>query len=203
MDLKEFWTSHHDHVDVGVATTAPDKLLGVRDGFLRYFHDGLERPLGVGVKSVGSSADEKHVSVSDEEMVRRARAEVLRLREELDFTFPFLVTCESGLHSVRPHDGDVDLHFVRVWAAVEGPGGCTVGGSGSLQLPPGLIAGLEADELPFAVPGRRRRGGMMSSLTGGLQTRRRAIALAVLHALSSQLYGVVESRPLRGPSGRR
>ena len=49
-DLKNFWQRLQTGVEVAVAAGAsPDKLLGVRDGFLRYFHDGLDRPVSVAV----------------------------------------------------------------------------------------------------------------------------------------------------------
>jgi len=35
---------------------------------------------------------------------------------------------------------------------------------------------------------------MISSLTGGLETRRHAVALSTMHALSTQFYGVFDGR---------
>lgn len=206
MDLTDFWSRHRGGVEVVVDSSDSDVLLGVRDGFLRYFHQGLERPLPVAVRPAVDAADANHVALSDEELVRDVRARAARLRAALGDAFPFYVATATGLHSVyldatRGARSD-ELHFVRSWTALEGPNGGAVGGSGSLQLPPALIAGLDAGELPFAVPGRRRRGGMMGSLTGGLQTRRSAVAESTLHAISTLLYGVVESRrPRAAPGG--
>jgi hypothetical protein len=39
----------------------------------------------------------------------------------------------------------------------------------------------------------------MASLTGGLETRRRATALSTLNALSTLFYGIFERRPARWP----
>jgi hypothetical protein len=208
LDLTDFWSRHRGGVEVAVDSGDGDVLLGVRDGFLRYFHEGLERPLQVAVRSTGDRADANGVALSDEEMIRDVRARAAALRSALADAFPFYAASATGLHSVylersagAPRADE--LHFVRSWTALEGPNGGAVGGSGSLQLPPALIAGLDAGELPFAVPGRRRRGGMMGSLTGGLQTRRSAVAEATLHAISTLLYGVVESRrPQVAPGGR-
>jgi hypothetical protein len=193
-------------VVVAVDSSDSEVLLGVRDGFLRYFHEGLERPLQVAVRSAADAGDANHVGLSDEEMIRDVRARVARIREALGDAFPFYAATATGLHSVyldgtRGTPRSEELHFVRSWTALEGPNGGAVGGSGSLQLPPALIAGLDAGDLPFAVPGRRRRGGMMGSLTGGLQTRRSAVAESTLHAISTVLYGVVESRRQRAAPG--
>jgi hypothetical protein len=38
---------------------------------------------------------------------------------------------------------------------------------------------------------------MISSLTGGLETRRKAVAVSTLHALSTLFYGILDSRPVR------
>ena len=59
------------------------------------------------------------------------------------------------------------------------------------------MAGLDSAQIPFAVPGTRHSGGMSSTQTGGLETRRKTIALSTLHAISTLFYGVMESRPIR------
>ena len=207
MDLTDFWSRYRGGVEVAVDSGDSEVLLGVRDGFLRYFHEGLEKPLQVAVRSTVEATDANHIPLSDEEMLRGVRVRASRMRAELADAFPFYAASTTGLHSLyleRPGGGGrtEELHFWRSWTALEGPNGGAVGGSGSLQLPPALIAGLDAGELPFAVPGRRRRGGVMGSLTGGLQTRRGAVAQSTLHAISTLLYGVVESRRPQA-SGRR
>jgi hypothetical protein len=195
-------------VEVAVDSGDSDVLLGIRDGFVRYFHEGLERPLQVAVRSIGEPADASEIVLGDEEMMRNVRSRAAQMRSHLADAFPFYAATTTGLHSVYLDEetnekGGDELHFVRAWTAIEGPNGGALGGSGSLQLPPALIAGLDAGELPFAVPGRRRHGGVMGSLTGGLQTRRSAVAESTLHAISTLFYGVVESRrPRVAPGGR-
>ena len=49
IDLKYFWQRLQTGIEVAVAGHAADKLLGVRDGFLRFFHDGLDRTVSVAV----------------------------------------------------------------------------------------------------------------------------------------------------------
>ena len=80
---------------------------------------------------------------------------------------------------------------------VRSPLGEAWGSSGSVQLPDRIVAGLDSAQIPFAIPGTRRGGGMIRSLTGGLETRRKAVATSTLHAISSLFYGVLESRPIR------
>jgi hypothetical protein len=58
------------------------------------------------------------------------------------------------------------------------------------------VAGTEA-EATGGAPGKRRSGGLVSSLTGGLETRRRAVALGTLHALASFFHGLLEPKALR------
>ena len=195
MLLSDFWTRFQSGIEVAVASSEPDKLLGVRDGFLRYFHDGLERPVPVAVVAQPVAHDSSFLPLSDEGILSQARGRVCRLREELGTLYSFYACAEAGLHSL---DVDGSLrYFVRNWTVIWGPAGEACGGSGSVQLPTPLIEGIGAESIPYAVPGTRRRGGMVSSLTGGLETRRKAVALSTLHALSSLLYGVLESRPLR------
>lgn len=182
---------------VAVDSTDSEKLLGVRDGMVRFFEEGLHQPLPVRVESVDDGGDGSAILLSDEEMIERARTRARALRD----SFPehdFSASSETGIHSLQVGDGDV--HFVRSWVVVcvaDRARSEAIGGSGSLQLPPRLIQGLEVGELPFAVPGRRRRGGMTSSLTGGIETRRNALALATLNAVATLFFGVVETHPRR------
>lgn len=195
-DLAEFWTRIQSGIDVAVGTVDSVKLLGVRDGFLRYFHDGLVQPVPVAVSPHSGGEDPAYIPLSDEEIVERASASVVELRDRLGpSSHTFFACTETGIHSM-----DVDgkrLHFVRNWTAICGPPGMAYGGSGSIQLPEDLIEGLDSKDVPYAIPGTRRRGGMMSSLTGGLVNRRSAIEVSTLGAISVLLYGLLESRPLR------
>lgn len=195
MDLKSFWQRLQTGVEVAVAGHTADKLLGVRDGFLRFFQDGLDRTVSVAV--VPQPMDEEPVGllVSDEEVVRYARKRVLELEERLAGMYHFYIASEGGIESL-----DVDgqqRYLIRNWTVMRGPLGEAWGSSGAIQLPDRIVSGLDSAQIPFAIPGTRRSGGITSSLTGGLESRRKTIALSTFHALSTLFYGVMERRPLR------
>jgi hypothetical protein len=194
-DLKSFWQRLQTGVEVAVAGQASDRLLGARDGFLRFFHDGLDRTVSVVVVPQPVEEEPVGLLVTDEEVVREARKKALTLEEKLRDTYHFYVASEAGVEAL-----DVDGHiryFIRNWTVMRSPLGECWGSSGAIQLPDRLVAGLDSAQIPFAVPGTRRSGGITSSLTGGLETRRKNIALSTFHALSTLFYGVLESRPLR------
>lgn len=196
-DHRDFWRRYQTGIDVSVAAgpRLPDKLLGVRDGFLRYFHDGLSRPVPISVNS-RLDDDNEPLPLDDEQILTLARRRVADLEEKLagdSGSDSFLVGTESGL-AVHSADGRRCV-FVRTWTVIRALGHETWGSSGALQMPPDLIEGLDQIDIPFAVPGTRRGGGMVASLTGGVETRRKATSLATFHALASLLYGVLESSP--------
>ena len=195
MDLKNFWQRLQTGVEVAVAGQTPDKLLGVRDAFLRFFHDGLDRTVSVAVVPQPVADDPVGLLVTDEEVLRHARRKVIDLEQRLGGNYHFYIATEGGVETL-----DVDgehRFFVRNWTVVRSPLGETWGSSGAVQLPDRIVAGLDHAQVPFAVPGTRRSGGMISSLTGGLETRRKTIALSTLHAISTLFYGTLESRPIR------
>jgi non-canonical (house-cleaning) NTP pyrophosphatase len=202
-DLTEFWRRFSTGVEVAVVGSQPDKLLGVRDGFRRYLHQGLHRPLPVAVVPHAEADEPNALELSDEATVEMARQKAARLGEQLGSAYHFYAAAEGGLHAVDA--GDVPHYFVRCWVVILGVLGEAWGASGSLEIPGRLLAGLDEGQLSFAVPGTRRSGGMISSLSGGLESRRQAVAQATVHALSSLFYGVLESRahPGRGHPGRR
>lgn len=195
MDLKNFWQRLQTGVEVAVAGHTPDKLLGVRDAFLRFFHDGLDRTVSVAVVPQPVDDDPVGLLVTDEEVLRHARRKVLDLEQKLGGNYHFYIATEGGVETLTV-DGE-HRYFVRNWTVVRSPLGETWGSSGAVQLPERIVAGLDHAQVPFAVPGTRRSGGMISSLTGGLETRRKTIALSTLHAISTLFYGTLESRPIR------
>jgi non-canonical (house-cleaning) NTP pyrophosphatase len=194
-DLKSFWQRLQTGVEVAVAGQASDKLLGARDAFLRFFHDGLDRTVSVVVVPQPVEEEPVGLLVTDEEVVREARKKAVQMEERLRDTYHFYIASEGGIEAL-----DVNGHpryFIRNWTVVRSPLGESWGSSGAIQLPDRLVAGLDSAQIPFAVPGTRRAGGITSSLTGGLETRRKNIALSTFHALSTLFYGVLESRPVR------
>jgi non-canonical (house-cleaning) NTP pyrophosphatase len=195
-NLRDFWHRFQSGVDVAVAGELPDTLLGVRDGFLRYF-DGRAVAHGpIAVLPFRIEEPEPHVPFKDEEILTIARSRARELREGEGDRHAFYVGTETSVASVS--DGDVVRQLVHCWAVVIGLDDEAWGASGAVQLPERLIAGLDQHRLPFAVPGRRRSGGTISSLTGGLESRRSATSLATFHALSTLTYGLLEGRrPVR------
>ncbi len=194
-DLTGFWQRFQSRINVAVGGDLPDKLLGVRDGFLRYFHDGRERTVPVSVVPKPQDEAQTPLPVSDHDILTLARRRALELDRLYGDAFVFHVGSEAGLLAFEA-DGQT-RYFVRSWTVVLGIGEETWGSSGSIQLPSELIEGLDRDDLPFVVPGTRRSGGMVSSLTRALETRRSATALATFNALSTMMYGRLDSHPRR------
>jgi non-canonical (house-cleaning) NTP pyrophosphatase len=195
-DIRNFWQKLQSGVEVAVAGNNPETLLGIRDAFLRFFHDGLDKTVSVVVVPQTTTEGTPHTGlpVSDEETLQRARACVTDLESRLGDAYQFYMASEGGIHSLEV-DGRT-CYFVRNWTVVRSPLGEAWGSSGSVQLPDRLIQGLDSAQIPFAVPGTRRSGGMTRSLTGGIETRRKAIATSTLHAISTLFYGILE-RPQR------
>jgi len=190
-NIKDFWQRLQKGVEVAVAGPTADRLLGVRDGFLRFFQDGLNRPVSVAVVPQTVEEPPLGLLISDDAVVALARQRAIDLEKSLADNYHFYVACESGLHSLEV-DGKL-RYFVRHWAVVRGLLGEACGSSGSVQLPDRIVEGLDSDQVLFAVPGTRKSGGITSSLTGGTETRRNAVATSTLHAVSTLFYGVMES----------
>ena len=194
-DIRNFWQKLQSGVEVAVAGNNPETLLGIRDAFLRFFHDGLDKTVSVVVVPQTSLEGPPHTGlpVSDEETLQRVRACVNDMESRIGGdAYQFYMASEGGIHSLEV-DGRT-RYFVRNWTVVRCPLGEAWGSSGSVQLPDRLIEGLDSAQIPFAVPGTRRSGGMTRSLTGGIETRRKAIATSTLHAISTLFYGVLEGR---------
>lgn len=196
METREFWQRLQLGVEVAVAGATPDRHLGVRDGFVRFFRERFDRPISIAVVPQAGQEEPVGLPVSDREVMELVEGRASVLESRYRGQYHFFVASEGGLHSLD-RDGEL-LYFVRNWTLVTSPIGRAWGASGSVQLPDRLLTGLAHHQVPFAVPGTRRSGGMISSLTGGLETRRRAVETATLHALSTLFYGVLG----RGAAGR-
>lgn len=192
-DLRAFWERFQTGIEIAVASAAPHKLLGVRDGFLRYFQEGLQRSIPVVIVPHGEVELTSCLPVTDEEAIDAARQEAQELERQLAQSYHFYVASEGGLHSVEV--SGKTHYFARTWSVIRAPVGEAWGGSGSIQLPEHLVDGMDAHRAPYAFPGRRRSGGMVASLTGGMETRRSSVATATMHALSTLFYGMLESHP--------
>lgn len=194
-EIREFWRRLETGVEVAVASATPDKHLGVRDGFLRYFRARFDRPVTIAVVPQDEESTPVGLPGSDEEVIAIARRRSAEMAERLGDAYDFYVSSEGGLDCLTV--GDTTRYVVRNWTVIRSRLGDVWGASGSLQLPERLVEGLGDHDGALAIPGTRRSGGLISSLTGGLETRRRAVELATLNALSSQFYGLL------GPGGDR
>lgn len=195
-DLSRFWSRFPTGVEVAVAGSEPDTLLGVRDGFRRYLYEGLDHPLPVAVVSQADGDEASGgLELTDEATVSQALDRARRLERRLGSTYHFYTSAEGGLHTVEAEGGP--HYFVRCWVVILGVLGEAWGASGSLEIPRKLLEGLDEGQLSFAVPGTRRSGGMLKSLSGGLESRRSAVTEATMRALSTLFYGVLESRSIR------
>ena len=194
LDLRDFPRRLQTGIEIAVASSDSDRLLGVREGFLRYFHEGLGRRTPVAVVAHGIEEPPLGLPLTDEATVALARRQAEELRSRLGEAYQFYVGAQPGLTSLEV--GGQARYFIRLWAVVLGPGGEAWGGSGSLQLPSDAVTGVRDGELGLSL-GTRKQGGIISSLTGGLEGRRRAAASATFKALCSLYYGVLQARPGR------
>ena len=191
MDLREFWDRFQSGgIEVAVGSGESHKLLGCRDAFLKVFEKGLGRPISLAVVPHSEVELRSALPMGDQEAVTAARTAVRRLQNSLGDDYHFYVGNEGGLHTVEMEDEE-PRYFVRSWSVIRSPVGEAWGASGSIQLPPYLVDNLSGDKRSLAVAGRRRSGGMIATLTGGLEDRRSAVAQATMHALSTLLHDLL------------
>lgn len=200
METREFWQRLQRGVEVAVGGATPDRHLGVRDGFVRFFRRRLDRPISIAVVPQDGRENPVGLPINDREVMDLVADRAGDLERRFRGEYHFFVASEGGIQTVeRP---DETLYFVRNWTLLLSPIGRAWGASGSVQIPDPLVSGLAQDQIPFVVPGTRRSGGMISSLTGGLETRRRAVETATIHALSTLFYGILgvgADRSMRWP----
>ena len=166
----------------------PHKLLGCRQAFLRFFEEGLNRPISLAVVPHEEVEERSALPMSDEEAVRAARKAVSTLEERLGSDYHFYTGNEGTLHSVDLGDGP--RVFVRSWTVIRSPVGEAWGGSGSIQLPPRLVEDLSGERRTLSIAGRRS-GGMIATLTGNLESRRSAVLQATTHALATLFHDLL------------
>ena len=187
----DLWSRFQGGLEVAAAAAGPEELFGVRQGFVRYFHQGLRRELPIAVVPHAEEDERSGLSSSDGETLERIRQRALGLERELGDAYSFYVATAGGLHTVTA--GGRDACFVRCWTVVCGPPGEAWGASGSLQIPDLMLAGAGDPAQDLGGVGTRRRGGLVSSLTARLEDRRSAVALATFHALATLFYGRLET----------
>lgn len=176
-----------------MASRDAEQLLGVRDGFRRYL-DGLGRDPALAVRQAAAGPEPSSAWTRVETTLTVARREAERLRAATEDRAAFCVGTGEGLESLEIDGSSHD--FVLCWVVIATDIGTAAGGSGPIEIPERFTQTLDVDG-PVKVPGTRRRGGIIGSLTGGLGSRREAFSLASFHALCSLFYGLVE--PQRGP----
>ncbi len=193
--IKELWEDLNRGIEVTLASDAADRQAGVRDGFRRYFHQVMGRSMAIAV--VPRSCDEVASGLPADDgatlnlVYRKAEGLLARLGD----AYQFYVASEGGLETLEV--AGKSLHFIRNWTVLLGPFGQAWGCSASLQLPRQLIESLdggdsnEANSM-VAMPGKRRGGGMISSLTHGAENRRSAVAQSTFNALCSLFFGRVD-----------
>lgn len=189
MDLREFWRRLKTGVEVTVAGQPADKLLGVRDGFLRFFQERHLREAAVVVIPQMVPETALGLLTSDEQVLRHSRQLAKDIEARVGADYHFFVATDGCAHSLEV-DGET-RHFVRNWTVIRCALGEAWGSSGSVQLPLDLVSQREGDSI-FSFPGTRRRGGILSSLTEGLETRRSAVTQSTVHALSTLFYGMLD-----------
>ncbi len=190
---KEFWRRLQQGVEVTVAGAAPEKLLGVRDAFLRYFQQGLQRATSVVVVPQQQDEPAAGLPITDQATLELARSQAVELRDRLRDTYHFYVAIEGGLQPVEV--AGRTRYFIRSWCVVASALGEACGSSGAVQLPDRhLSSEIAGGSERVTIPGTRRQGGIISSVTAGVETRRTAVALSTFHALSTLCYGVLQSR---------
>jgi non-canonical (house-cleaning) NTP pyrophosphatase len=188
--LSDFLGRYQRGIEVGVAGASADELLGVREAFRRFFQDGLGRPVAVAVVPQEHERPLRGLAGSDGEAIAAARLGAERIAERLGPHYQFYVGLDVGVQAIDLPEGT--RYLLRSWSAVFGPPGLAFGASGSLELPARWLDERGAER--EGVPGTRRGGGLISTLTGGLESRRAAVAQATLHALATLFYGILAGR---------
>ncbi len=181
-------------VEVAVAADRSEVMLAVRSAFLRYFHQGLGRPVPVAVVPQEVEGLHEGLASSDVEMRERASRWAEELAERLGQAYHFYVGLEEGLESGtvdgRPH------HWVRTWAVVRGLGGEATGSSSAIEVPARVLEdGWSDSDGRRTTAGLRRHEGLVAALTGGLESRRTAASEAVFNAVSSLFFAAYSGHP--------
>ncbi|MCZ6507400.1 MAG: DUF84 family protein [Acidobacteria bacterium] len=181
-------------VEVAVASSRSESLLAVREGFVRYFHKGLDRP--VPVAAVPQEVEDvlRGLESTDDGMVARCLERTRELESRLGDAYQFYVGVEEGLETLTV--AGEPRHYVRTWAVVRGLGTHACGGSGSLEVPSRMLEeGIADPGGRLHAAGLRRREGLVSALSSGLESRRGAVAVAVFNALASLFFDFYSGHP--------
>jgi non-canonical (house-cleaning) NTP pyrophosphatase len=169
----------------------PDKLLGIRDGFARLLSERFGFRVSLAIQLLPAPELPERIPMAEEELWSLTRDKLEAACREAKELHPFVVAVESGL-VYRELFGKF-AYLVKTVAVVRGLGGEGLGSSGELQLPEILVTDFDSLHSPFPLPGTRRAGGMVHSLTDGLETRRSTAAQATFNALVTLCWGMLPS----------
>lgn len=170
----------------------PDKLLGIRDAFARLLSERFGFRVSLSIQLLPAPELPERIPMSEEELwtLTRDKLEAASVENPQDL-HPFVVSVESGL-VYREVFGKF-AYLVKTVAVIRGLGGEGLGSSGELQLPEILVSEFDSLHSVFPLPGTRRAGGMVHSLTDGLETRRSTAAQATFNALVTLCWGMLPS----------
>lgn len=169
----------------------PDKLLGIRDGFSRLVSERFGFPVSLSIQMLPAPDLPERIPMSEEELWNLSRDKIVAAEASSSESFAFLVCVESGL-VYRELFGKF-VYFVKTVAVIRGLGGEALGSSGELQLPETLVTSFDTLHAQQPLPGTRRAGGMVHSLTAGQDTRRSTAAQATFNALATLCWGMLPS----------
>lgn len=173
----------------------PDKLLGIRDGFARLFSERFGFRVSLAIHLVPVPELPERIPMAEEELWTLTRDKIsaaqLEPVEPSGKPPAFLLSVESGL-VYRELFGRF-VYLVKTVAIVRGLGGEALGSSAELQLPEILVTDSDSLRMQLPLPGTRRAGGMVHSLTDGLETRRSTAAQATFNALVTLCWGMLPS----------
>jgi non-canonical (house-cleaning) NTP pyrophosphatase len=169
----------------------PDKLLGIRDGFARLLSERFGFRVSLAIQLLPAPELPERIPMAEEELWSLTKGKLEAACREAQELHPFVVAVESGL-VYRELFGKF-AYLVKTVAVVRGLGGEGLGSSGELQLPEILVTDFDSLHSPFPLPGTRRAGGMVHSLTDGLETRRSTAAQATFNALVTLCWGMLPS----------
>ncbi len=181
-------------MEVAVGSTRSEILLGVREGFIRYFHGALDRPVPVAVVPQEVADVPRGLASSDSEIIERCRERVRELEGRLGDAYQFYVAVEEGIETLDL--GDSVRHYVRSWAVIQGLGSLSCGGSGSFEVPRQLFdESVARADSRRKLSGLRRHAGLVATLSGGLESRRSAAATAVFNAVAGLFFELYSGHP--------
>lgn len=161
----------------------------MRDGFARLLSERFGFRVALAIHLVPAPELPERIPMAEEELWTLTRDKISAAETDPDESHTFRVCVESGL-VYRELFGKF-VYLVKTVAIVRGLGGEALGSSSELQLPEILVTDFDSLHTQLPLPGTRRAGGMVHSLTDGLETRRSTAAQATFNALVTLCWGML------------